>query len=206
MKNSTIKSGAGILLALSLQTANAHSGGTDENGCHAGSQPYHCHNSGDSSDSYSDEPLFPEDFGFKVGHIANISTMAVMALIPASTINSLDSNIYSFSVFGLGAGWSGDLGLNTELYLSGHLSSLSESSMVLGANYRINDRFGLRGGVGYHVYVASYDVDSGELVENYGDIGLTAELGGLYSFEQFEVSTTLDFQQMRLWIDLHLPL
>lgn len=23
--------------------ANAHSGGTDENGCHAGSKPYHCH-------------------------------------------------------------------------------------------------------------------------------------------------------------------
>ncbi len=26
--------------------AGAHSGGTDENGCHAGSQPYHCHNGG----------------------------------------------------------------------------------------------------------------------------------------------------------------
>ena len=24
---------------------SAHSGGTDSNGCHAGSQPYHCHNS-----------------------------------------------------------------------------------------------------------------------------------------------------------------
>ncbi|WP_370655374.1 YHYH domain-containing protein [Chromohalobacter israelensis] len=23
--------------------AHAHSGGTDENGCHAGSKPYHCH-------------------------------------------------------------------------------------------------------------------------------------------------------------------
>ena len=23
--------------------AQAHSGGTDENGCHAGSKPYHCH-------------------------------------------------------------------------------------------------------------------------------------------------------------------
>ena len=24
---------------------SAHSGGTDSNGCHSGSQPYHCHNS-----------------------------------------------------------------------------------------------------------------------------------------------------------------
>ena len=32
--------------------AFAHSGGTDANGCHAGSQPYHCHNgSGSSSGS-----------------------------------------------------------------------------------------------------------------------------------------------------------
>ncbi|MBX3608694.1 MAG: YHYH domain-containing protein [Hydrogenophaga sp.] len=23
--------------------AHAHSGGTDKNGCHSGSQPYHCH-------------------------------------------------------------------------------------------------------------------------------------------------------------------
>nr|WP_297404051.1 YHYH domain-containing protein [uncultured Marinobacter sp.] len=23
--------------------AHAHSGGTDKNGCHAGSKPYHCH-------------------------------------------------------------------------------------------------------------------------------------------------------------------
>ncbi|WP_245846320.1 YHYH domain-containing protein [Chromohalobacter canadensis] len=23
--------------------AQAHSGGTDEDGCHAGSKPYHCH-------------------------------------------------------------------------------------------------------------------------------------------------------------------
>ncbi len=27
----------------------AHSGGTDANGCHSGSQPYHCHNSGSTS-------------------------------------------------------------------------------------------------------------------------------------------------------------
>ncbi|WP_368059160.1 YHYH domain-containing protein [Marinobacter sp.] len=31
----------------------AHSGGTDENGCHAGSEPYHCHNGSDSSGSSS---------------------------------------------------------------------------------------------------------------------------------------------------------
>ena len=32
-------------------SASAHSGGTDANGCHAGSQPYHCHNGGGGGSS-----------------------------------------------------------------------------------------------------------------------------------------------------------
>lgn len=39
-------------IVFSLPTTSvAHSGGTDDNGCHAGSEPYHCHNGGDSSGS-----------------------------------------------------------------------------------------------------------------------------------------------------------
>jgi hypothetical protein len=34
-----------FVLLLGFQHALAHSGGTDANGCHAGSQPYHCHGS-----------------------------------------------------------------------------------------------------------------------------------------------------------------
>jgi hypothetical protein len=30
-------------------SAFSHSGGTDTNGCHAGSKPYHCHNDGDGN-------------------------------------------------------------------------------------------------------------------------------------------------------------
>jgi len=36
------------LFFVTLMTASfvqAHSGGTDKYGCHAGSKPYHCHNS-----------------------------------------------------------------------------------------------------------------------------------------------------------------
>ena len=38
-------------LCVSFLTTNisyAHSGGTDSDGCHAGSQPYHCHGGGDT--------------------------------------------------------------------------------------------------------------------------------------------------------------
>lgn len=32
-----------VITVLTTSTAFAHSGGTDANGCHAGSKPYHCH-------------------------------------------------------------------------------------------------------------------------------------------------------------------
>lgn len=32
-----------LFTIISNSVAFAHSGGTDANGCHAGSQPYHCH-------------------------------------------------------------------------------------------------------------------------------------------------------------------
>ncbi|MGR6859305.1 hypothetical protein ACU5EH_02580 [Aliivibrio salmonicida] len=35
----------GLLILLTSMSALGHSGGTDANGCHAGSEPYHCHNS-----------------------------------------------------------------------------------------------------------------------------------------------------------------
>ena len=31
------------LMFVSFAHAHAHSGGTDKDGCHAGSKPYHCH-------------------------------------------------------------------------------------------------------------------------------------------------------------------
>ena len=35
-------------LAINMNHAWAHSGGTDRHGCHAGTQPYHCHHGSDS--------------------------------------------------------------------------------------------------------------------------------------------------------------
>ena len=36
-----------LLLLVSVEPAFSHSGGTDSSGCHAGSQPYHCHDEDD---------------------------------------------------------------------------------------------------------------------------------------------------------------
>lgn len=40
-----------LLCFFYIPNTYAHSGGTDKNGCHAGSQPYHCHNGGSSSEN-----------------------------------------------------------------------------------------------------------------------------------------------------------
>lgn len=36
-----------LVSLISLEPAFSHSGGTDDFGCHAGSQPYHCHDEDD---------------------------------------------------------------------------------------------------------------------------------------------------------------
>lgn len=54
LKNALRRGGFVAALAIGLMfllpaTGFTHSGGTDKNGCHAGSQPYHCHNGGGGS-------------------------------------------------------------------------------------------------------------------------------------------------------------
>lgn len=42
-----------LLLLVSVDLAFSHSGGTDDAGCHAGSQPYHCHDEDDDDNGCS---------------------------------------------------------------------------------------------------------------------------------------------------------
>lgn len=52
MRNSYMKALPQIVvLSLCIEPAFGHSGGTDATGCHAGIQPYHCHNRGSDSAS-----------------------------------------------------------------------------------------------------------------------------------------------------------
>ena len=37
-----------LFMLVSVEPAFSHSGGTDSSGCHAGSQPYHCHDEDDN--------------------------------------------------------------------------------------------------------------------------------------------------------------
>ena len=43
------------LVILPMNFVQSHSGGLDRNGCHAGSEPYHCHRSENSGSSKSSD-------------------------------------------------------------------------------------------------------------------------------------------------------
>lgn len=49
MRSTSLVMVTALLVALGAAAAQAHSGRTNASGCHAGSRPYHCHNSGGSS-------------------------------------------------------------------------------------------------------------------------------------------------------------
>jgi hypothetical protein len=59
----------GLLAVATLGTtasvAGAHSGGTDANGCHAGSQPYHCHGGGGTPPPVSRDDQNCSDFRYQ---------------------------------------------------------------------------------------------------------------------------------------------
>lgn len=47
-----------VLATAPATPLSAHSGGTDANGCHAGSKPYHCHGGGGGGSSTRSTPLY----------------------------------------------------------------------------------------------------------------------------------------------------
>lgn len=91
-----MKTFTAAMLIFLLMTANAsfaHSGGTDANGCHAGSQPYHCHGgstggSGGGSTGQSEEDKAKEDAIVEAIIIGSVSLFAVgiLALVIAACL------------------------------------------------------------------------------------------------------------------------
>lgn len=59
-----------LVTAISATSAAAHSGGTDSNGCHGGSKPYHCHN-------YT--PSYGADMGDVIAGVVVLGLMAGIA-------------------------------------------------------------------------------------------------------------------------------
>lgn len=64
-----------LAVLCTMSTALAHSGGTDANGCHAGTQPYHCHGGSSSGSGSTDKSgiSFNEAAKFTAGGLALIS-------------------------------------------------------------------------------------------------------------------------------------
>lgn len=114
-----------IFLALTLTPTQAlsHSGGTDSNGCHAGSQPYHCHSENSSNGSESNFNLGAWDFN--LGYQYKFDQTKLTPFIGASIGKSKE---YGDTKFG------GNLGLKFQNgFYAGYVST--SKSLQLGYEF-----------------------------------------------------------------------
>lgn len=89
-----------MTLILSISVANlgfAHSGGTDKYGCHAGSQPYHCHGESTGGSTGGGIPGIPKatsDDGLSGGEIAGLvlGGMMVVGIVLVLVLDSSSSS------------------------------------------------------------------------------------------------------------------
>lgn len=111
-----------VILLTVPSLAYAHPGGTDIFGCHAGSEPYHCHGSSSSSagviDASPTDVLFGVSWGLSaVGAMWNLPMLTHMdssvdqssaVAIHATGLSiALASQFFSSLAFGLSDGWPG---------------------------------------------------------------------------------------------------
>ncbi len=83
--------GASAIALFSVASASAHSGGTDRNGCHAGSRPYHCHSSSGSSDDNGGRGSSDDNGGAGL-NLNAIVLIAVGAVAVTYTIKALSTD------------------------------------------------------------------------------------------------------------------
>lgn len=95
-----------VIIALMPTAALSHSGGTDSKGCHAGSQPYHCHNSKNNNSDASSIAIAAWDIN--VGYQYHVEKTELIPFIGASIGKSDEFEDTSFGVnigIKLQSGW-----------------------------------------------------------------------------------------------------
>lgn len=189
-----------LLLIAAVAFSNlslSHSGGTDSNGCHSGSQPYHCHNDNNSSSSSSDSET---DDG--IGFSASMRDIAIGA-----TISSLSYSAYKnftqptyLSPFGLGVGSSYidskfPIFVNSKVYEKDSVINLGYYKPV---HYKVS--FDLYYGLGVHTH--SHDENNEYSEEN----SLNLNLGAGYHLKSVKLFVDIDTGPKSLSIGAALPL
>lgn len=123
---------------LFLPKVYSHSGGTDSHGCHAGTQPYHCHN-GESS-SYESAGVSGWDFNFGYQYHANETQ-----LIPYAGLSLGKSDHHEDASLGVDFGlkhqsgfYAGYVTTSQSLQLGYHFLHLSANSDFIGLGIRFS--------------------------------------------------------------------
>jgi hypothetical protein len=120
-----------------LTNVFAHSGGTDSNGCHAGSQPYHCHNSGDGNSTPS---LDIGAWDLNVGYQYHLKESKFIPFIGASLgeseINSDTDFGVNFGAKHLNGWYASYVTTSKSVQLGYNFLHLSVSSDYIGLGFR----------------------------------------------------------------------
>lgn len=171
-----------LMLLLFSNFSYSHSGRTDENGCHAGSQPYHCHNSGSSS---SDDDS--SNSNFSVYHLSVGTTVTFSVL---SAFYDLQHPLYlSVNESGLGLGAS-FLDPNKVLYINSKFYS-DESVINIGKMFTNIDKSNINFYIGGGVYTEVIDFKNSD--DEYEEKNLiNVNLGASKSFEKFSLFLDAD--------------
>lgn len=181
-----------LLLVLSFSsTCFAHSGRTDSNGCHSGSEPYHCHSDSSQNDSASSSSSDPTSIGLY--HLALGTTLAL-------SVNSVYSNfqhpVYvslNSSGIGLGASF---IDPNKAIYLNSKFYS-DNSVISIGTMLPNMHNFDFYIGGGVFTDVKSFDAE-----EYQEDNSLNINLALSKSLSNIQVFVDFDSGPMALSLGL----
>jgi len=125
-----------LFVALIPSSVLAHSGGTDSNGCHAGSEPYHCHNSKNGSESSIDVGAWDINAGYQY----HIEQTNLIPFIGASIGKSGENEDTAFGVnvgLKLESGWYASyVSTSKSLQLGYGFAHISANSDYFGAGIR----------------------------------------------------------------------
>ncbi len=178
-----VKGITSIIIYCTATCANAHSGGTDENGCHSGSQPYHCHSSSDES---SDESLRIRDISLAI--TASLSVLSVATGFQDPIYISVSGDSYGG---GFGSSYFDE---TTGLYINS--KTFQESSLFNFGLFRsnvFNTKFEAYTGIGVHVY--ELDEHDENVDHDHDDINEDSEVN-------FNIGLRREIYEVGLYADL----
>lgn len=204
---SIIYSSVIVIFSQLLNTVAAHSGGTDQYGCHTESSTgiYHCHNSSGSgaSNSQEDDPYDGADFAEFAYVTHAIGAVALQFYFLSFGNDDEYSHILSISAPGIGAGIQSPVVDGIDIYLLSRFMNSTRTSFNFGFSPDITEVLSIRAGVGYIIDSEGFGNNTDlSNSENPQYINFTMDIGLHFNISKnFGLGASYDLSDESYWID-----